>query len=292
MYILNPSVDFAFKKIFGTEENKDLLISFINAVLSEEDQAVEISLLNPYSLLDVRGSKGFIFDIRAKDVKNRYFKIEIQFRDEGDYDECALQEWAKLYGDRTDDSKDCFISRKTIAIHIHYFLCILNNKNYANKFSLAGKSSTQPYVQDLVIYTIELDKFVGKASGDINLILPRIKNSLDRWVAFLTNGPHLDRNNLPKELIDDLYIKKALDVLNTLHLNKEEDEIYENHLKWLRIVTSAIKKAKARGWEEGLAEAKREGKAKEMARNLLKLGIASTAISEACGLSEEEIRSL
>ncbi|MGR3973378.1 MAG: PD-(D/E)XK nuclease family transposase [Candidatus Rhabdochlamydia sp.] len=43
----NPCVDIAFKKIFGVEENKDLLISLINSIVGPQDQVTDITLLNP-----------------------------------------------------------------------------------------------------------------------------------------------------------------------------------------------------------------------------------------------------
>jgi len=49
MQRITPRVAIAFKKIFGVEENKDLLISLINSIVSEEDQVSEITLLNPYN---------------------------------------------------------------------------------------------------------------------------------------------------------------------------------------------------------------------------------------------------
>ncbi len=49
---INPRVDFAFKKLFGSEENKDLLMSLINAIVSEQEQVVEVELKNPYNLAD------------------------------------------------------------------------------------------------------------------------------------------------------------------------------------------------------------------------------------------------
>ena len=49
MSTINPRVDVAFKKIFGVEENKDLLISLVNSVVSEEDRVVDVILLNPYN---------------------------------------------------------------------------------------------------------------------------------------------------------------------------------------------------------------------------------------------------
>ena len=57
MIKVNPRVDIAFKKIFGVEENKDLLISLINSVMAEEDQVVEIKLLNPYNIKDFKTDK-------------------------------------------------------------------------------------------------------------------------------------------------------------------------------------------------------------------------------------------
>jgi predicted transposase/invertase (TIGR01784 family) len=49
MTYINPRVDIAFKKIFGVEENKDLLISLINSIVSEQDQVTDLTLLNPYN---------------------------------------------------------------------------------------------------------------------------------------------------------------------------------------------------------------------------------------------------
>ncbi|MEI8295977.1 MAG: PD-(D/E)XK nuclease family transposase, partial [Alphaproteobacteria bacterium] len=46
---ISPRIDIAFKKIFGVEENKDLLISLVNSIVSAEDQVVEVTLLNPYN---------------------------------------------------------------------------------------------------------------------------------------------------------------------------------------------------------------------------------------------------
>jgi predicted transposase/invertase (TIGR01784 family) len=66
-------VDLAFKKIFGIEENKDLLISFINSVVSEADQVVDVELLNPYNLRNFIGDKQSILDIKAKDTSGNYF---------------------------------------------------------------------------------------------------------------------------------------------------------------------------------------------------------------------------
>ncbi|MGI4851175.1 MAG: PD-(D/E)XK nuclease family transposase [Janthinobacterium lividum] len=66
MEYINPRIDLVFKKIFGVEENKDLLISFINAIVSPEDQISKVILLNPYNLQSFRQDKLSILDIKAK----------------------------------------------------------------------------------------------------------------------------------------------------------------------------------------------------------------------------------
>lgn len=71
---VNPRVDWAFKKIFGVEENKDLLISLINSIVSEKDQIVEVTLLNPYNPKNFKADKLSILDIKTKSKSSKRYK--------------------------------------------------------------------------------------------------------------------------------------------------------------------------------------------------------------------------
>jgi predicted HTH domain antitoxin len=62
---INPRIDIVFKKIFGVEENKDLLISLINSIVAPEDQVSEVVLLNPYNVKNLLDGKGSVLDIKA-----------------------------------------------------------------------------------------------------------------------------------------------------------------------------------------------------------------------------------
>ena len=77
---ISPRVDIAFKKIFGVEENKDLLISLINSIVGQEDQVAEVTLLNPYNPKNFRQDKLSILDIKAKGENGQRFNIEIQIK--------------------------------------------------------------------------------------------------------------------------------------------------------------------------------------------------------------------
>lgn len=97
---LNPKVDFAFKKLFGSEENKCILISFINSIISEENQIKNIELKNPYNISNYRKGKMTILDIKAVDEKGIWYDIEMQIAEQGYYDKRALYYWSKVYSDQ------------------------------------------------------------------------------------------------------------------------------------------------------------------------------------------------
>ena len=310
MALLNPRVDLAFKKIFGIDENKDLLISFINSIVSKEHQVASIELLNPYNSKNFEHAKGSILDIKAKDEQGKQFDIEIQISDEGDYDKRALFYWAKLYADQLNSGHEYSSLGTAIGIHILNFNCIPNLNSYYNQWRITDKNSGQHYFQDFAIYTIELNKFTDQDKEDVRQLLPRIRTGLDRWAAFLTKAADLDRNNLPKE-INDPNIKKALDVLTVTSLNKEEREIYENHLKWLRTEASTLKKLTGKAREEGRAVGRTEGRAegrakgrvegraegkleerKSLLQTLIQNGFSRKQISQALHLTLQEIDDL
>src|SRR5579872_2922088 len=115
---INPKIDIAFKKIFGVEENTDLLISLINSIVSEEDQVSEVTLLNPYNAKNFRDDKLSILDIKAVGQHGKRFNIEIQITDEADYDKRALYYWTKLYTEQLKTSEKYSLLSKSIGIHI------------------------------------------------------------------------------------------------------------------------------------------------------------------------------
>lgn len=248
---ITPRVDLAFKKIFGVEENKDLLISLINSIVSKEDQVAELTLLNPYNPKNFKNDKLSILDVKAKSVDGKRFNIEIQISDEADYDKRALYYWAKLYTEQLKVAQDYSTLSKAIGIHILNFTSIPNVTKYHNVFHIVEKDSGLLYFKDLELHTIELNKFTDNSYEELPDILKKVKNSLDMWTAFLTRHDLLNKDNLPKEL-DNVALKKALTVLDVMNFTDEEREAYEDHLKWLRIEANTLKKQLEKGRVEGI----------------------------------------
>ena len=274
---IDPRVDIAFKKIFGVEENKDLLISLVNSIVGEEDQVKDVTLLNPYNPRNFRQDKLSILDIKAEGKDGKRYNIEIQISDEADYDKRALYYWAKVYTEQLKVAEDYAFLSKAIGIQILNFTSIPKVDKYHNVFHITEKETGLCYFKDLELHTIELKKFSKNANEELADIVAKVKNSLDMWAAFLTRRDLLNKDNLPSTL-DNPALKKAIQVLDVMNFGADEREAYEAHLKWLRIEANTVKKYEAKGFTEGKAE-----KAQEIAKRMIKKG---RPVEEACDFTE------
>ncbi len=299
---INPRVDIAFKKIFGVEENKDLLISLINAIVAKEDQVADVTLLNPYNPKNFQQNKLSILDIKAKGIDGKRFNIEIQISDEADYDKRALYYWAKLYTDQLKAAEGYGQLSKAIGIHILNFISIPEAQKYHNVFHITEKENGLLYFKDLELHTIELKKFTDESAEELAEMVAKVSNSLDMWLAFLTHNDLLVVDNLPPRL-NDPSLKKAINVLQVMNFTEEERGAYEDHLKWLMIEANSLKKAEAKGIEIGEARGIEIGEARGIeigkaersvviAKKLLLQNIDIDIILSATGLSVDELKKL
>jgi predicted transposase/invertase (TIGR01784 family) len=176
---------------------------------------------------------------------------------------------------------------KTIGIHILNFLSIPNEQQYHNIFKLREKDTGLHYFKDIELHTIELNKFSKEETkkdklisrtDELNLMLPKIKTALDRWVTFLTKHELLDKTSLPNELKDE-NLEKALSVLEVMNLTDEEREAYDSHLKWLGVEASTLRKAEAKGIEK-------------VAIKMILKGQDLNFVSEMTEISEEALKKL
>lgn len=304
---ISPRVDLAFKKIFGVEENKDLLISLINSIVGPEDQVSDVTLLNPYNPKNFATDKLSILDIKATNQDGKRFNIEMQITDEADYDKRALYYWAKIYTEQLKVSEDYSKLEKAIGIHILNFTSIPELEKYHNTFQITEKETGLLYFKDLELHTIELTKFIDNSDENLAQIAAKVKNALDVWTAFLMRNDLLNSDNLPKEL-NNPDLKKAINVLNVMNFSAEERDAYEDRLKWLRIEANTLKKYEQKGREEGieigLEKGKAEGieigiakgKAEGMEQgikltviNMLKQKLSDSLIMQVTGLTKEEL---
>ena len=247
---INPRVDFAFKKLFGSPENKDLLISLINAIVSEKDQVADVELKNPYNLAAYQTGKMSILDIKAKSTIGHWYNIEMQISEDLNFDKRAIYCWAKLVTEQLSEGMMFKELKKTVSINILDFNFVPGDDEYHNLYKIVNTTSgVDDNLHDIFeLHYIELRKFKKEYE---ELAYP-----LERWVTFLTRAHELTRGNIPISLAEDEVIAKAIESVDRM-FNEEERQVYETRMQSLADVESKI----ASALDKGKAEGKTEGKA-------------------------------
>jgi len=282
---INPRVDFAFKKLFGSEENKDLLISLINAIVSEKEQVADVELKNPYNLADYRAGKMSILDIKAKDQSGSWYNIEMQISEDLNFDKRAMYYWAKLVTEQLSEGKMFRELKKTVSISILDFNFVPGETEFHNLYKIINTTSGEDDgLHDIFeLHYVELRKF-RKEYGE--LIYP-----LDRWITFLTKAHELTKHNIPAVLAEDRAILKAIGAVDRM-FNEEERLVYETRMQSLADVESKIASAEQKGEARGIKKGKEEGMAESLLLVLVgKYGPLSEQVERrVCQAGEEQLR--
>jgi predicted transposase/invertase (TIGR01784 family) len=221
---IDPRVDFAFKKVFGSESSKALTISLINAVLNPppESRIVGLDLLNPYSEKMALDDKVSILDIKARDPQNRIYNLEMQMVATASLTPRLLYYWSKIYSQQLTEGRNYNVLRPTISICFVNGKMFADRKDYLTRFRLLDDKARVCLTNHIEFHLIELPKF-GKR-------LEQLSDPLDYWLYFFENGASLDAEALPERL-DRPEQRAALGVLNMLIRSDLEREKYEARLR-------------------------------------------------------------
>jgi predicted transposase/invertase (TIGR01784 family) len=286
---INPKIDLVFKKLFGSEDNKDILLSLVNAILPHYQQIARLELRNPYNLSDYVEGKLSILDIKAEDEKGIQYDIEMQIKGSDFYGKRTLYYWAKMFGSQLDyandenDKKDGIgysDLKKCIVISLMDF-SFFDDKLYHRCFTLKNRETNEIHkdLDYLDLYFVELKK----SKKDLKFA----QTILERWISFLNNASKYTKDTLPEELAEIKEIRKAIAKLEAMYLDKKEREHYESQQKFLLDQNSRLKSAVTK------AVAKAEVKTQtEIAKNAILKSFDNQVISEITGLTIKEIEKL
>ncbi len=271
--LLDPKNDFVFKRIFGSEENKDVLLAFLNHTLQEAGEPAlnEIILMNPYTEKDSPNDKQSIFDIKAKTADGSIVNIEMQLFNKYDNEKRTLYYWSKQYTEQLEEGKPYKQLKKCITINILNF-SILPNGQYHNIFHLREDQSGIPLSDDLEIHFLELSKLNDQT-------IPAVGGLLN-WLLFLKSE---DKKHWEVLKMHDPVLGKAMTVLEFLSQDKEARRLYEMRQKALHDEASMLAGAKKEGREEGK---------KAVALTLLEDGMDIQPVSKLTGIAVEELQQL
>lgn len=276
--LLDPRVDIIFKRIFGSEHNKDVLLAFLNSAFREagEPPLTEIVLLNPYTEPDSPNDKQSIMDIKAKTAKGELLNIEMQLFNPYHMEKRTLFYWAEMYYHQIPKGGNYNTLKKCVTINILNYSCLPNDR-YHNVFHLREDRTGIPLVDDIEIHIIELTK-LSEHSAELE------EGGLANWLLFLKG---VDKSNWEVLTMKEPMLKKAMDTLEFLSQDAAARMAYDARMKALSDEVSLIESAQKFAEEKGRAET-----SKEIAIRLLDRGVDMQTISEATGLSVAEIKSL
>lgn len=254
MKFVDPKTDIAFKKIFGDENHKNILIDFLNQVLELEYPITDIQISTAYQPPRLAGLKETSLDIKAKDSSGREFLVEIQVEKEAWFCQRALYYSSKSYSQQLGVGHKYHLLKPVIFLGILDFITFDHQSPFSRHLILNNKTG-QHDLTDLEFNFIELPKFTKSET--------ELETAADKWIYFLKQTPLLDHipNNADSEAL-----RLAYQIAEQHAWTQEELDIYEAQEIKLEINRNVVETAHNDGKAEGLAEAKLE-----VARNLLLL---------------------
>ncbi|MGK7882265.1 MAG: Rpn family recombination-promoting nuclease/putative transposase [Crocosphaera sp.] len=251
MRFINPKTDYAFKKIFGSNQSKEILISFLNAILyHEEDVIQDLEILNPYSPGASFGLKDTYLDVKAKLDNDTTVLIEMQVLNKYAFDKRVMYNAAKSYANQLDSGERYILLNPVIALTIVDFIMFDNNTEIINSFVFQEEKHKFVYNEEIKLVFLELRKF--------NKSLEELENISDQWIYFIKNAAELREK--PADFQSVSALNQALEIANLAGLNREELEEIQNRTIWLTDQEGITLYAQEKGREEGIIEGRIQGK--------------------------------
>jgi len=251
MIFIDPRIDFAFKKIFGSEDTKDILISFLESLMGlEKDKRIkDVQILDPYQAPKIKDMKFSILDVKCVDHRGVHYVVEMQVRKVRAFLKRIQYNAAKAYVNQIASAEDYPKLNQVIAITITDFTLFDAFEHCVSLHETKEQITGTVFLNDIVHYFIELSKF-GNGLDDLD-------NVLDKWIFFIKEAGRLEK--VPERLNEGLF-RHAFEKARVANMNQEEFELYEKAGMAVADTRGAIELAREEGKEEGRQEGKEEGR--------------------------------
>lgn len=277
---INPFTDYGFKKLFGEELNKDLLLDFLNELLKEEQgQIKDLTYLKNEHLGTTEVDRKAIFDLYCENEKGEKFIVELQktkqkfFKDRTlYYSTFPIREQA-LHADWIYELKAVY----TIAILDFVFD---EDRNMPDKFrydvKLTDIDTNKVFYHKLTFIYLEMPKY--------NKTIDQLETRFDKWLYVIRNLNKIDR--IPEKLREQIF-EKLFETAEIAKFTPDQVRSYEDSLKYYRDIKASLDTK----FEEGKIQGNIEGKI-EIAKNLIYKGFDLSEIADITGLTIKEIEEI
>ena len=297
---INPHTDFGFKRLFGSEFNKELLISFLNAMFHGEQNVQNVTYLNSEQLGDRVDARRAIFDVYCENDKGEKFIVEMQnvyqefFKDRTIYySTFPIREQAQRGGDWDFHLNPVY----TIGLLNFNFADGLENaKRWHHEVKLMEVDTHEVFYDKLTYIYVEIPKFDKKETELVTMY--------DKWMYVLKNLSKLMQR--PAALQERVFTR-LFEQAEIAKFNKQDQKLYEDSMNAYRDIVNAIRTAEkkkyaegeaeglAKGLAKGLVEGRAEGRAEgivEVAKKMLDKGMAAALVAEMTGLPLGKVSNL
>jgi predicted transposase/invertase (TIGR01784 family) len=285
---INPFTDYGFKKLFGEEPNKDLLLDFLNELLKEEQgQIVSLNYLKTEHLGASDIDRKAIFDLYCENEKGEKFIVELQKSKQNFFKDRTL--YYSTFPIREQAQK----AEWNYELKAVYTIAILDfvfeaDKNEPHKYRYDVKLS------DIVTKKVFYDKltFIYLEMPKFNKTIDELENRFDKWLYVIKNLNRLDR--VPDKLKEQIF-EKLFEIAEIAKFTPQQVQSYEDSLKYYRDLKNSLDTARDEGIAEGMEKGVEIGLQKgieKIAIEMIKENETDEKIHRFTGLSLQQIKEL
>ena len=291
-HYLDPKNDLAFRKIFGTEQNKDILLHFLNDLFNRAKNPIEeVTFLRTIQLPEVAAQRVSIVDVMCRDSQGHRFIVEMQVAHEKGFEKRAQFYAARAYVEQRETEQAYHDLKEIIFLAITDFTLFSEKKAYLSHHVILDKSTLEHDLKGFSFSFLELTKF--------NLSIDALKTMTEKWAYFFKHATETATYDLPRIIGADVILERAYTALDRYAWSPEELREYNSvEMKRqadLAILEQAFDKGREEGREEGMNEGVAKGRTEtqeRIARALLAEGMSPQCIAECTHLTLDEICAL
>lgn len=274
---INPFTDVGFKRIFGQEINKDLLIDFLNALLEGERRVKDIRFLDKELIPIYEKDRSLIYDIYCTDENGEQFIVEMQNREHVNFRERTIYYLSQAIARQGERGVDWKFSLKAVygVFFLNFQLTQLPHK-LRTDIILADRDTHEQFSDKMRYIFLELPSFTKEEN--------ECETDFERWIYVLKNMETLQR--LPFKARNAVF-QRLEQIVDIAAMSKEDRMKYDESIKVYRDRLAVMEFERLKGVEEGRAETNLN-----VIRNLKQMGLAPEFIAQATGLSVEEVERL
>ncbi len=282
---INPFTDYGFKRLFGEEPNKNLLLDFLNELLREEQgEITELTYLKNENLGATELNRKAIFDLYCTNEKGEKFIVELQKTKQNFFKDRALYYSTFPIRDQAIIGVDWnFELKKVYTIAILDFI-FDEDKNEPEKFrydvKLTDIETKKVFYDKLMFVYLEMPKF--------NKTVDELETRFEKWLFVIKNLHKLDR--IPERLKEKIFLQ-LFESAEISKFSQQEYQEYEDNLKYYRDMKNSLDTSYEEGMNEGKKKGKIEGKI-EIAKAMIKENEPLEIIMKYTQLTEQEIKEL